>query len=75
MFTGQTGNGGAKNVETMVSLKYISNFWRTLGMPLINCEINLQLKWSKKKKFLVAGTTANQVPKFTTTDTNLMFQL
>ena len=24
----------------MVSLKYLSNFWRTLEMPLINCEIN-----------------------------------
>ena len=25
----------------MVSLKYLSNFWRTLEMPLINCEVNL----------------------------------
>ena len=34
--TGQTGNGGTKDIEIMVPLKYISNFWRTLGMPLIN---------------------------------------
>ena len=41
--TGQTRNGGTKDVEIMVPLKYLSNFWRTLGMPLINCEITLQL--------------------------------
>ena len=33
---GQTGNGGTKNVEIMVLLKYVSNFWRTLEMSLIN---------------------------------------
>ena len=32
----------------MVPLKYLSNFWRTLEMPLINCEINLILNWSEK---------------------------
>ena len=42
--TGQTGNGSTKDVETMVPLKYLSNFWRTLEMSLINCEISLQLK-------------------------------
>ena len=45
--TGQTGNGGTKDVEIMVPLKplkYLSNFWRTLEMSLINCEICLQLK-------------------------------
>ena len=31
----------------MVTVKYQSNFWRLLEMPLINYEINLQLKWSK----------------------------
>ena len=30
----------------MVSLKYLSNFWRTLETPKINCEINLVLTWS-----------------------------
>ena len=29
----------------MVPLKYLSNFWRTLEMPLINCEVNLKLTW------------------------------
>ena len=33
----------------MVPLKkYLSNFWRTLEMLLINCEINLILTWSEK---------------------------
>ena len=40
--TGQTGNSGTKDVEIMVPLKYLSNFWRTLEMPLINFEISLQ---------------------------------
>ena len=44
--TGQTGNNGTKNVKIMVPLKYLSNFWRTLEMLLINCEINLMLTWS-----------------------------
>ena len=41
--TGQTCNDGTKNFQIMVPLKYLSNFWRTLEMPLINCEINIFL--------------------------------
>ena len=42
--TGKTpNNGNEKDVEIMVPLKYLSNFWRTLEMPLINCEVNLIL--------------------------------
>ena len=45
--TGQTDDDGKiVNVEIMVSLKYWSNFWRTLEMSLINCEFNLILTWS-----------------------------
>ena len=36
--TGQTNNNGIINVEIMVLLKYVSNFWRNLEMFLINCE-------------------------------------
>ena len=40
--TSQTNNVGEINgVEIMVPLKYSSNFWRTLEMPLINCEVEL----------------------------------
>ena len=42
--TEQTGNSGTKDVEIMVPLKSLSNFWRTLEVALINCEISLQLK-------------------------------
>ena len=42
--TGKTpDDGNVKNVEIMVPLKYLSNFWRTLEMPLINGEVNLIL--------------------------------
>ena len=40
-------NNRAKNAEIVVPLKYLSNFWRTLGMPLINCEVSLTLTWSE----------------------------
>ena len=40
--TGKTLNG-TKNVEIIVSLKNLSNFWRTLEMSLIDSENNLDL--------------------------------
>ena len=52
----------------MVPLKYLSNFWRTLELLLINCEIALQLTCSKKS-ILAADYVANQVPKFKITGT------
>ena len=42
--TRQTVNGNTKDVEIIVPLKNLNNFWRALEMPLINCEISLQ--WS-----------------------------
>ena len=36
-----------KNVKITVPLKYLSNFWRTLNMTMINCEANLILTWSE----------------------------
>ena len=40
-------NVGKNDVETVVLLKYLSNFWRTLDIPLINCEVSLTLTWSE----------------------------
>ena len=54
----------------MVPLKYLSNFWRTLEMPLINCEVNLILTWSLTC-VLIATNIANQNATFTITDTKL----
>ena len=46
--TGKTpDNGNTKDAEIMVPLKYLSSFWRILEMPLINCKVNLTLKWPK----------------------------
>ena len=42
------GNSTEKKVEIVVTLKYLSHFWRTLNIPLTNCEINLILIWSEK---------------------------
>ena len=42
----------------MVPLKYLSNFWRTVEMPIINCESNLDLNWSEKC-IRVANVVAN----------------
>ena len=66
-----TGNtpaaGNTKDVERIVPLKYLSNFWRTIEMPLINCEVNLILKWSKD--FVI--TNSRGEGKFAITETKL----
>ena len=69
--TGQTDNNGRiDNVEIMVPLKYLSNFWRTLEMSLINCEVELILNWSANCVIIYTNVN-NQVPTFTITETNL----
>ena len=51
----------------MVPLKYLSNFWRTLEMPLINCEVNIILTWSST----CVITDSNGAGRFAITDTKL----
>ena len=66
--TGKTPNdGNTKNVEIIVPLKYLSNFWSTIEMPLINCEFNLILTWSKD---CVITNSTGEV-KFKITETKL----
>ena len=66
--TGKTpDNGNTKDVEIIVPLKYLSNFWRTLEMPLINCEVNLILTWSKD----CVITNSEGEAKFAITETKL----
>ena len=67
---GQTRNGDSKDNEIIIPLKHLSNFWGTIEMTLINCGISLHLKWSKDC-ILVAGTAANQNPKFDITNAKL----
>ena len=59
-----------KNVEIMVPLKYLSNFWRIPEIPLIKCEINLILTWSTNC-VIVSTNVANQNATFEITDTKL----
>ena len=66
--TSQTGNFGTKNVEIMIPLKCLRNFWRTLEMPLINCEITLDLNWSENC-FIVATNAAAHATTFLITHT------
>ena len=61
--TGKTPN----NDKIMVPLKYLSNFWRTLEMPLINCEVNVILTWSST----CVITNSTGVGTFAITDTKL----
>ena len=57
---GNTENNGTKNgVKIVVPLKYLSNFWRSLEMPLINCKVELSLKWIENC-VLTTSTNANK---------------
>ena len=51
----------------MVPLKYLSNFWRTREIPLINCEVNLILTWS----LACVITNSTGAGTFEITDTKL----
>ena len=42
------GEDEEEDVETAIPLKYLSNFWRSSDIPLINCEITLILSWYKE---------------------------
>ena len=66
--TGNTAaDGNTKDVEIIVPLKYLSNFWRTLEMALIKCEVNLILTWSKD--CVIINSTGER--KFKITDAKL----
>ena len=45
----------------------MSNFWRSLEIPLINCKVELSLGWYKKCVLPIAGNSA----AFTITDVKL----
>ena len=60
-------NSSVKSTKTVVPLKYLSNFWRSLEMPLINCSIHLELNWIEDCILSSAGDSA----KFKITDATL----
>ena len=56
-----------KTPEIAVPLKHLSNLWRTLEMPLINCEVSLDLAWPENR-VIYSGT---EKVKFGIADTRL----
>ena len=50
-------NGSKNEVEIAIPLKYLSNLWRSLEMPLINCNSEISLKWIEDR-MLATATTA-----------------
>ena len=66
--TGKTpAADNTKDVEIILPLKYLSNFWATLKRPLINCGVNFILPWSSD----CVISSANGKRKFKMTDTKL----
>ena len=64
---------GKNETEIVIPLKYLSNFWRSLDIPLINCEVEIILTWTKNC-VLADMTVANNPPtglEFQITDTKL----
>ena len=55
------------NVKTVVPLKHLSNFWRSLEMPLINCKVKLSLGWNEN----CILSTGGENPIFVITDAKL----
>ena len=48
-----------RNTTNPMPLKYLSNFWRSVEMPLINCQIKLKLKWTKYSVLSAVGADYN----------------
>ena len=61
------GNSFVKDTKIVVPLKYLSNFWRSLEMPLINCKVHLELNWIEDCILSNLGDSA----KFKITDAKL----
>ena len=74
---------GKNETEVVIPLKHLSNFWRSLNIPLINCEVELILNRSKNCVLAEMAVNADvdpaiaapSVAKFKITDTKFIFQL
>ena len=55
---GNNKDSSVKNTKIVVPLKHLSNFWRSLEMPLINCKIHLELNWIEDCILSSAGHSA-----------------
>ena len=73
---------GKKDVEIVVPLRHLGNFWNSLSIPLVNCAVSLILTWSANcvittldKRILVEGqkqrVNSPTYATFAITDTRL----
>ena len=70
VITGSTlAADNVKEATLDVPLKYLSNFWKTLEMPIINHEISVVLTWSKS--FTIVNIAAGSVFHFSASNTEL----
>ena len=68
---------GKNEAKIVIPLKYLSNFWRTLDIPLINCEVEITLTWTKNCILADATVRAagnNNDPQAIVAPTELEFQ-
>ena len=59
LITNTQANGTKNGIKIAVPLKYLSNFWRSLEMSLINCRVKLSLRWIEKCVLTTAAIGAN----------------
>ena len=57
--TNTKADGTKNGVKIAVPLKCLSNFWRSFKMPLINCKVELSLKWTENCVLTTAAVDAN----------------
>ena len=62
-------------------LKHLSNFWKTLDIPLINCEVSLALSWSANcvitsvEKRSVTAAQGDNPAVYDNSPTNAIFKI
>ena len=66
-----TDDNNVNNVKLVVPLKYVSSFFRSLEMPLVNCKIDLELTCHKNCMISSVNAAAGQVVSFMITNTKL----
>ena len=72
---------GTKKVEIAVPLKHLSNFWKTLDIPLTNCEVSLALSWpancviTSLGKRLVTAAQGDNPAVYDDSQTNATFKI
>ena len=59
LITDTEADGTKNGVKITVPLKYLSNFWKSLKMPSINCKVELSLKWIENCESTAAAIDAD----------------